>query len=98
MFPNYVEHNAPIDLARGSSRGHREISSIDFAHLNSNDIVRSRNILGDAISVKSFLLIRLAFSIFRGSIDHGELGPKRTETAKAVKVRDVSCETRGSLG
>src|SRR5258705_9565435 len=53
MLPDHIESNASIYVARRSSRGKPEISSVDFAHLSSNDIVRSGNNIEEAPNLSS---------------------------------------------
>ena len=53
MLPDHIESNASVYVARRSSRGKPEISSIDFAHLSSNDIVRSGNNIEEGTDLSS---------------------------------------------
>ena len=70
MLPDHIESNASVYVARRSSRGKPEISSVDFAHLSSNDIVRSGNNIEGAQICQVFFAGK---GIFSSAIDSLEL-------------------------
>src|SRR5260370_30033231 len=54
MFSDQIKSNAPVDVARRSPSSNVEISSIDFAHVQSQILFEERTISASLIPVKRF--------------------------------------------
>ena len=72
MLPDHIESNLSVYVARRTSRGKPEISSVDFAHYSKRgaDIVRSGNNIGPPEICQVFFAGK---GIFSSAIDSLEL-------------------------